>query len=73
MSNPENKVSTNIEDEKEKWLPLKENFSTLAIHAGYSPKSSGYSSVVPPITLSTTYEIDAPAINRVRSFKTLKL
>lgn len=49
----------------ESWLPLNEEFSTLAIHAGYTPDEKSNSSVVPPISLSATYALDTPAKNRV--------
>ncbi len=56
------------------WLPLNEEFSTLAIHVGYIPEDKGNSALIPPITTSTTYKLDSPAINRVitiRHYRTL--
>jgi len=59
------KLTNGNKGEAESWLPLNERFSTLAIHAGYSSKSSaGYSAVTQPLSLSTTFEIDVPAVNR---------
>lgn len=50
---------------KSEWLPIDEKFATLAVHAGYGNENKNLSSVVPPITVSANYEIDAPAVNRV--------
>jgi len=44
-----------------KWLPQDPSFGTTAIHAGYKPKEWSYAPVVPSISLSTTFEQDAPA------------
>jgi len=47
-----------------KWLPVDPSFATTAIHSGYIPKDWSYAPVVPSISLSTTYEQDAPAQHR---------
>lgn len=47
------------------WLPVDSSFATAAIHSGYVPKDWSYAPVVPSISLSTTFEQDAPAQHRV--------
>jgi len=46
------------------WLPQDPEFATTAIHAGYRPKDYSFAPVVPAISLSTTFEQDAPAEHR---------
>ncbi|CAL8147622.1 unnamed protein product [Orchesella dallaii] len=46
------------------WLPTDSGFATAAIHSGYVPKDWSYAPVVPSISLSTTFEQDAPAQHR---------
>lgn len=43
-----------------------QGFSTKAIHAGQDPEQWTYRSVVPPITLSTTFQQNGPGQHRVR-------
>lgn len=50
------------------WLPVDSGFATAAIHSGYVPKDWSYAPVVPSISLSTTFEQDAPAQHRVIFF-----
>jgi cystathionine gamma-lyase len=46
------------------WQSQDKNFGTLAIHSGYNPSEAAFGAVVPPISLATTYEQDAPAKHR---------
>ncbi|ODM98441.1 Cystathionine gamma-lyase [Orchesella cincta] len=46
------------------WLPVDSTFATTAIHSGYKPKDHTFSPVVPAISLSTTFEQDAPSKHR---------
>ncbi|CAL8143574.1 unnamed protein product [Orchesella dallaii] len=46
------------------WLPADSSFATKAIHSGYKPKDHTFAPVVPAISLSTTFEQDAPSQHR---------
>jgi len=46
------------------WKSLDRSFATLAIHSGFKPTDEIQSPVVPSISLSTTYEQDAPGKHR---------
>jgi len=60
----ENKQNGHGDGEEPNWLPQDLSFGTTAIHAGYKPKDWSYAPVVPIISLSTTFEQDAPAEHR---------
>lgn len=49
-------------------MAKEEGFATKAIHAGQDPLQWMHCSVIPPITLSTTFQQDAPGEHRVRLF-----
>jgi len=46
------------------WKEADKNFATTAIHSGFNPTEETHGCVVPPISLATTYEQDAPAKHR---------
>jgi len=46
------------------WQNADKTFATVAIHSGFNPTEEAHGCVVPPISLSTTYEQDAPAKHR---------
>jgi len=46
------------------WKKSETNFATVAIHSGFKPTDEKHSQVVPPISLATTYEQDAPGKHR---------
>jgi len=48
-----------------KWRPVDKNFATTAIHcSGFAPSDLNHGPVVPPISLATTFEQDAPGKHR---------
>lgn len=47
------------------WRPIDKQFATLAVHAGYGGENKNLSALVPPITISATYEVDPPFEDRV--------
>jgi len=57
-------IMNGLGDSNKEWKPIDPNFGTIAIHSGFVPKDHTYAPVVPPISLSTTYEQDEPAKHR---------
>jgi len=51
-------------NETSAWRSGDKNFATTAIHSGYSPSDASFSPVIPPISLSTTFEQDGPGQHR---------
>jgi len=50
---------------EEGFLQQQPGFATKAIHVGQEPEQWNSNAVVPPITLSTTFKQEAPAMHKV--------
>lgn len=49
----------------EGYLPLEENFATLAIHTGQEPENWDSCCLMPPLVLSSSFKIDYPGVIEV--------